>query len=59
MPSLVVTNEKTQHSAARFEPTDLKKIEGEGNIYVFTNSNGQRAVLSKVRQKTMYYHDAF
>ena len=45
--------------SARFEPTDLKKIEGEGNIYVFTNSNGQRAVLSKVRQKTMYYHDAF
>jgi hypothetical protein len=23
MPSLVVTHEKTQHSAARFEPTDV------------------------------------
>lgn len=46
-------------AVARFEPTDLKKIEGDGTKYIFLNKEGARVVLNKVKEKSYSYFDAF
>ena len=42
----------------RFEPSHLKKIDGNGNKYVFVDSNGNTLVLTKVKEKAFTYWDA-
>jgi hypothetical protein len=44
---------------ARFEPTDLKKIEADGTKYTFFNKEGARVTLDKVKEKNYSYFDAF
>ena len=43
----------------RFNPTDLKKIEGDGSKYVFANDKGDTVTLVKVKDKAMNYWNAF
>ncbi len=42
-----------------FEPNQLKKIDDNGNKYVFTNSDGQTLVLTKIKEQSYRYWDAF
>jgi len=42
-----------------FEPNQLKKIDDNGNKYVFTNANGGTLVLTKVKEQGYKYWDAF
>ena len=60
----VVENEGTDDEVwdwegIRFSPTDLKKIDDNGTKYVFTNKDGASLVLTKVKEKTYSYWDAF
>jgi hypothetical protein len=41
-----------------FTPTDLKKIDHNGNSIVYENDRGERLILNKVRDKTPLYWDA-
>jgi len=43
----------------RFEPNNLKKIDDNGNKYVFVASNGSTLVLTKVKEQSYRYWDAF
>ena len=52
-------DEDWNYEHAYFAPSDLKKIEGDGNVYVFTNERGAKVVLTKVKEKTYSYYDAF
>lgn len=52
-------DEDWNYSQARFTPGDLKKIENDGNTYVFSNADGQKIVLSKVKEQYRHYYDAF
>jgi DNA replication protein DnaC len=42
-----------------FEPSNLKKIDDNGNKYVFVASNGNTLVLTKVKEQGYRYWDAF
>jgi len=42
-----------------FEPANLKKIDDNGNKYVFVASNGNTLVLTKVKEQGYRYWDAF
>jgi len=42
-----------------FEPAHLKKIDDNGNKYVFVGSNGNTLVLTKVKEQGYRYWDAF
>jgi len=42
-----------------FEPANLKKIDDNGNKYVFVASNGNTLVLTKVKDQGYRYWDAF
>lgn len=42
-----------------FEPSNLKKIDDNGNKYVFVGSNGNTLVLTKVKEQGYKYWDAF
>jgi hypothetical protein len=42
-----------------FEPNQLKKIDDNGNKYVFTNKDGNTLVLTKVKEQSYRYWDAF
>lgn len=42
-----------------FEPANLKKIDDNGNKYVFVASNGNTLVLTKVKEQSYRYWDAF
>jgi hypothetical protein len=42
-----------------FDPSQLKKIDDNGSKYVFTNKDGNTLVLTKVKEKTYTYWDAF
>lgn len=42
-----------------FEPAQLKKIDDNGNKYVFVASNGNTLVLTKVKEQGYRYWDAF
>jgi hypothetical protein len=52
-------DEEYEYNHAYFTPNDLKKIEGDGNVYVFHNDKGAKVVLTKVKEKTYSYYDAF
>jgi hypothetical protein len=41
----------------RFMPSELKKIDGNGTKYVFTNETGASLILTKVKEKTYSYYD--
>ena len=43
----------------RFTPDELKKIDDNGTKYVFTNKEGASLILTKVKEKTYSYWDAF
>ena len=42
-----------------FEPNQLKKIDDNGSKYVFTNSDGNTLVLTRVKDQGYRYWDAF
>jgi hypothetical protein len=42
-----------------FSPQDLKKIDDDGMRYVFSNTTGGAAILTKVKDKEYRYWDAF
>ncbi len=42
-----------------FEPANLKKIDDNGNKYVFVASNGNTLVLTKVKEQSYRYWDDF
>lgn len=42
-----------------FEPANLKKIDDNGNKYVFVASDGSTLVLTKVKEQSYRYWDAF
>ncbi len=42
-----------------FEPANLKKIDDNGNKYVFANSDGAQLVLTRVKEQSYRYWDAF
>jgi DNA polymerase III delta prime subunit len=43
----------------KFNPSDLKKIDSQAGKFVFANAEGVQLVLSKVKEKTYSYYDAF
>jgi hypothetical protein len=43
----------------RFTPGDLKKIEANGGKFVFSNTDGKSLVLTKVKEQSYRYWDAF
>lgn len=43
----------------RFIPSDIKKIDSQAGKFVFANADGIQLVLSKVKEKTYSYYDAF
>lgn len=43
----------------RFTPGDLKKIESNGGKFVFSNADGESLILTKVKEQTHRYWDAF
>jgi hypothetical protein len=43
----------------RFEPNHLKKIDGNGTKYVFIDSKGNSLILTKVKEESYRYWDAF
>ena len=43
----------------RFTPADLKKIDANGTKYVFTNDRGESLILTKVKEQSYRYWDAF
>jgi hypothetical protein len=42
-----------------FSQADLKQVDPQIGKFVFVNEDGNRAVLSKVKEKTPQYWDAF
>jgi hypothetical protein len=42
---------------ASFTPADLKKIENSGNKLTYVNADGERVVLTKVKEKAPTYWD--
>jgi hypothetical protein len=44
---------------AVFYPTDLKKIENDGTVYVFTNQKGHRVILTKKKERSFNSLDMF
>lgn len=45
--------------AIRFEPGDIKKIDSQTGKFVFANAQGVQLVLSKVKEQSYSYFDAF
>lgn len=43
----------------RFNATDLKRIDGNGTKYIFVNDEGNKVILSRVKEKMYNYWDAF
>lgn len=43
----------------RFTPADLKKIDAGGTKYVYTNEKGMSLILTKVKEQSFKYWDAF
>jgi hypothetical protein len=43
----------------RFTPAELKKIDSQTGKFVFANANGVQLVLSKVKEQSYSYYDAF
>ena len=43
----------------KFNPSDIKKIDSQTGKFVFANPEGIQLVLSKVKEKTYSYYDAF
>lgn len=43
----------------RFEPNQLKKIDDNGNKYFFANADGITLTLTKIKEKSHSYWDAF
>lgn len=59
----VLENEGTEDEewdweSIRFTPAELKKIDGNGTKYIFTNDKGASLILTKVKEKTYTYWDA-
>jgi DNA polymerase III delta prime subunit len=43
----------------KFNPSDIKKIDSQAGKFVFANADGIQLVLSKVKESTHSYYDAF
>ena len=46
-------------STIKFSPTDLKKIDSQNGKFIFANPEGIQLVLSRVKEKSYSYYDAF
>lgn len=46
-------------TSIRFAPSDLKKIDSNGTKYIYTNAEGISLILTKVKETTFKYWDAF
>jgi hypothetical protein len=46
-------------STIKFDPSDIKKIDSQTGKFVFTNADGTQLVLSKVKEQSYNYYDAF
>lgn len=44
---------------AMFNPSDLKQVDASTNKFVFVNEDGERLVLTKVKERGYRYYDAF
>lgn len=47
------------YERVRFSAADLKQIEGNGSKYVYVDSQGNKVILSRVKEKRYNYWDAF
>jgi len=52
-------DEEWDWEGVRFTPAELKKIDGNGTKYIFANKDGASLILTKVKEKTYSYWDAF
>lgn len=43
----------------KFDPSDIKKIDSQSGKFVFANADGIQLVLSKVKEPSYSYYDAF
>lgn len=60
----VIENEGTDEEewdweGVRFTPSELKKIDADGTKYVFNNDKGTVLILTKVKEQSYKYWDAF
>lgn len=60
----VLENEGTEDEewdweTVRFTPAELKKIDANGTKYIFANDKGESLILTKVKEKSYSYWDAF
>ena len=46
-------------TSIKFDASDIKKIDSQSGKFVFTNKDGVQLVLSKVKEQTYSYYDAF
>mgnify|MGYP003349406067 CR=1 FL=1 len=44
---------------AQFVPSDIKKIDSHNGKFVFINANNESVVLTKVKEKSYNYYNAF
>ena len=47
------------YASARFRPTDLRKIENDGNHYMFSNEKEQKLIMTRVKEKSYSVWDNF
>jgi hypothetical protein len=43
----------------RFDQADLKQIDSQTGKFTFINDKGDRITLSKVKERSFHYYDAF
>jgi hypothetical protein len=54
-----VNKDEWDWQGATFTTSDLKQVDPANNKFVFVNEDGERLVLTKVKEKTYRYYDAF
>jgi hypothetical protein len=52
-------DEEWNWESCRFEQSDLKQIDSANGKFIFINEFGDRITLSRVKEKTFHYYDAF
>jgi hypothetical protein len=52
-------DENWSWEGAMFNPSDLKQVDPSTNKFIFVNEDGERLVLTKVKEKSYRYYDAF
>ena len=57
--SLGVVERDFDWEGAMFTASDLKQVDAINNKFVFVNEDGERLVLTKVKERNHHYYDAF